>query len=66
MTFIQDGVDGKVENMDGPPTREDSGRPSRPIRSRRYTRSVNICNELLLSGLKIYFLCASSHRKHGT
>lgn len=41
MTFIQDSVEGKVENMDGTLTREDSGRSSRPIRNRRYTRSVD-------------------------
>lgn len=63
MTFIQERVEDKVENMDGTPTREDSGRPSRPIRSRRYTRSVNTCNESLFSSLKSYFLCASFTQK---
>lgn len=63
MTYIQDSVEVKVENTDGMATREESGRSSRPIRNRRYTRSVNTCNESLLSSLKSYFLCASFRQK---
>ncbi|XP_049870338.1 homeobox protein Mohawk [Pectinophora gossypiella] len=38
MTLIQRTSEAKVEAMDGSPAKEDSGKSSRPVRNRRYTR----------------------------
>ncbi|XP_030036204.2 uncharacterized protein LOC115451930 [Manduca sexta] len=38
MTLIQSTCDPKVEMMDSTTVKEDSGKPSRPVRNRRYTR----------------------------
>ncbi|KAJ2953731.1 hypothetical protein O0L34_g1354 [Tuta absoluta] len=38
MTFIQKPGDTQADGMDGAPSKEDSGKSSRPVRNRRYTR----------------------------